>query len=676
MVKRLLTTSWVIIASSALSPSLAADFSLATPNMAFEINGDASEARFAIPKNSAQNKDFWRLILDDGVRTEIPVFSHAQKGRVTQDGGQLTVSYDNIVSAYGDSYHIVFTIRIAKKDDILEFKATIDNRSKVRVNECLAPLVSFNGLVGEKPKDVLYMPRALGQRSPNPWAKLESFTPNDYIHNEYENVWRLHYPECSMCWLGIQSADKFLYVGRHDKQVRSCFLTVRHTIHGDDLMPGIVHLPMARPGETVTFAPVIVGLLDGDWREGAKRYRAWADTAFFKVIPKADWVKNLTGWQRIILLSQYGEYYYKFSDLPAMYESGHKYGIDTLFLFAWWKGGMDYGYPTYEEPYPGAWNELKAGVAEVRRRGGRVILEINCNYVDITSAFYKKHGNDVLVHSINGNEVYGAHVYPGFGDFRFIHGARVFAAPCSGTKLWRDTLFANVKIMHDAIDPDCLFLDCFGAFPTCPCFNDAHEHGSRVDLEWTFRREFYDNAAKYCDSVDRTLATEVVTDIAASYTQFVHSGPPGFTDLNPHSEQFPALFRYTFPEIIVSNRGVRNAEGDFARNLRNALVYGIRYDAELYVCRRALDANPAYADIIGRCCRKLNEYGEFYFDGLFTVHDTSPLPPGVVRGEFLNKDGTKLLTVLHNASGKTAIVNGVSYPAGNLSWNITSLNDN
>ena len=44
----------------------------------------------------------------------------------------------------------------------------------------------------------------------------------------------------------------------------------------------------------------------------------------------------------------------------------------------------------------------------------------------------------------------------------------------------------------------------------------------------------------------------------------------------------------------------------------------------------------------------------------------------VVRGEFLNKDGTKLLTVLHNASGKPATVKGVSYPPGNLSFNITS----
>lgn len=56
----------------------------------------------------------------------------------------------------------------------------------------------------------------------------------------------------------------------------------------------------------------------------------------------------------------------------------------------------------------------------------------------------------------------------------------------------------------------------------------------------------------------------------------------------------------------------------------------------------------------------------------------SPLPPGVVRGEFLNKDGTgtKLLTVLHNASGKPATVKGVSYPPANLSFNTTSLKNN
>ena len=113
----------------------AADLSLAVPNMAFEINADATGARFAFPKNTAEDKDFWRLILDDGDRTEIPVFSHAQKGRAVLAGDTLTVSYDRLVSAYGDAYDIGFTLTIRKSDDLLAFTPIIVNRARVRVNE-------------------------------------------------------------------------------------------------------------------------------------------------------------------------------------------------------------------------------------------------------------------------------------------------------------------------------------------------------------------------------------------------------------------------------------------------------------------------------------------------------------------------------------------------------------
>ena len=94
---------------------------LSTPNMAFEIAEDATAARFVFPRNTAADKDFWRLILDDGDRTEIPVFSHAQKGHATRDGVTLTVTYDRLVSAYGDTYDIGFTLRIAKMGDVLTF---------------------------------------------------------------------------------------------------------------------------------------------------------------------------------------------------------------------------------------------------------------------------------------------------------------------------------------------------------------------------------------------------------------------------------------------------------------------------------------------------------------------------------------------------------------------------
>ncbi|NLS93749.1 MAG: hypothetical protein GXX96_16435 [Planctomycetaceae bacterium] len=647
----------------------AADYSLVTPNMAFEINADATGARFVFPRNTATGKDFWRLILDDGAQTEIPVFSHDQKGKAVLKGNVLSVDYDRVVSADGRVYEVSVSLRIEKEEDLLAFTPTISNHAAVRVNECFAPLVSFNGLVGEKAKDVLYMPRSLGQRSPNPWAKMESFTPLDYLHNGCETSWHLHYPQCSMCWLGIESGGKFLYLSRPDREIRACFLTVRHSIHGDDLMPGIVHFPMVRRNEAVSFAPTVVGLLDGDWRAGAKRYRAWADATFFHVVPKASWVKNLAGWQRIVLKSQTGEDNYRFRDLPAMYEAGHKYGIDTLFLFAWWKEGMDRAYPKYEEPYPGAWAELRANIAEVRRRGGRVILECNCHMIDPASDFYRIHGKDVLIRTINGDEYRPAFVYPGFGEFRAQYGERPFPVACSCTALWRDTVYSQLELMQNTFDPDCLFVDCYGAAPTQPCFDAAHEHGPRIDREWTGRRKFYDRAVAYTTHVGKPLATEIVTDIAASYTQFIHSGL-GFADLSPKSEQFPALFRYTFPEVIVSNRGVRNAEGDFAKKLRNALVYGIRYDAELNVCRRTIDTCPAYAEVIGRCVRKMQKYPAFYFDGRFTVRDTSPLPGGVVRGEFLDASGTRILTVLHNVGSQPAEVAGRKLPAGHLSFDV------
>jgi type III secretion system FlhB-like substrate exporter len=220
--------------------------------------------------------------------------------------------------------------------------------------------------------------------------------------------------------------------------------------------------------------------------------------------------------------------------------------------------------------------------------------------VDPASDFYKAHGKEVLIRTINGDEHRPSFVYPGFGEFRSLYGARQFPVACSGTALWRDTVFSQLELMQNTFDPDSLFVDCYGAAPTQPCFNDAHEHGARIDREWPCRRKFFDRAVAYCNGIGKPLATEIATDIAASYTQFIHSGL-GFGDLAPNSEQFPALFRYTFPEVIVSNRGVRNAEGEFAKKLRNCLVYGIRYDAEEWPLPRIVVSG---ADEVARVIRE------------------------------------------------------------------------
>ncbi len=642
--------------------------------LSFEVNDCANEASFIITGKedaAARGSDFWRLILDDGLRTEIPVVSAQQSGRVSECDGKLVIEYDKVVSEYGDVYDVYMKITVEVVDEcLLRFTPYIENKQSARVNECFCPLADFTELFGEKKEDIVYMPNGLGQRNVDPWAVLQSLTKQYYNHDEREVFWHQHYPRGSMGWFGIQSADKFLYVGRHDDKFRHCFLTMKQRIHSEpsNIMVGTDHFPMAKMGECIEIPSTLVGVLDGDWRAGADYYRAWADSAFFRVTDKEKWVTEMTGWQRIIMRSQYGEDYYKASDLPRVYLAGAKRGIHTIFLFAWWKEGMDRNYPIYKEPYEGAWAELKENIAKVREMGGRVILECNCHFLDPHVDYYKEFGDEVKIIDINGNEVRPAFVYPGRGEFRATYGAHQFPIVCAGTQRWRDQFQSQIELMNEEFDPDCLFADCYGGCPYQPCFNHRHDHGNRVDQEWIYHRMAFDRAEKYCDEHNKVFAAEVVTDIAAAYTQFIHGLVN--VDFQIKSAQFPALFRYTFPEVITTERGIRCPEGDFFKQLKYSLCYGVRLDAELYVCRRDLGVDEKYADAIQFYTEHLDKYGEFFYYGSFTVIATDELPYYIKRTEYYDRDKKRIMRVLYNASREEQSVCGVTLAADEMRYDI------
>ncbi|MBQ4599778.1 MAG: hypothetical protein IJB19_07680 [Clostridia bacterium] len=646
---------------------------LQTKFLSFEIDENGGNAGFIIrgkEDSAARGSDYFRLILDDGLRTEIPIMSHKQTGKAVMDGDKLVITYDKLVSEYGDTYDVKFTVTVEVEDGLFKFTPAVENNTKdVRINECFCPLADFNELYGEKKDDIIYFPNGLGTRVEDPWKFLKNMTSVWYQHDEYEVFWHYHYPRATMGWFGVESNGHFLYVARYDDKARHCFMTVKQRIHAEptNLMVGFDHFPMARPGEKLVIPSTVVGILEGDWRAGADVYRAWADKTFFKVTKKHDWVKKMVGWQRIIMRSQYGEDYYKASDLPKIYEEGAKRGIHTIFLFAWWKEGMDRNYPTYQEPYPGAFKELSENIKKVQDMGGHIILECNCHFLDPHNPYYKEFGDEVKIIDINGNEIRPAFVYPGRGEFRATYGSHQFPICCSGTERWRNQVLSQLKQMGD-MGADCVFADCFCGCPYQPCFNDRHEHGARVDEEWIGHRKFFEAAVDYCDSADKVFAGEVVTDVAAAYTQFIHGLVN--VDFKIKSNQFPQLFRYTFPEVITTERGIRDAEGDSPKQMRAALTTGVRLDCELYVCRRDIGCDEGYANMVKEYSDAMNKYSEFYFDGLFTVIDTEKLPYYVKRGEFYNADKTKVLRVLYNASGNPAEVCGVTLGADELRFDV------
>ena len=114
---------------------------LRTKKLSFEISEDDTKARFLMPANNVSDGDFWRLILDDGLHTEIPVFSRRQKGKTIFRDGTLTIVYDGVVSENGSHYDVRLTISVEKKGELLCFTPTVENNDNVRVNECFCPLV-------------------------------------------------------------------------------------------------------------------------------------------------------------------------------------------------------------------------------------------------------------------------------------------------------------------------------------------------------------------------------------------------------------------------------------------------------------------------------------------------------------------------------------------------------
>jgi len=654
---------------------------LTTKRLDFTVNEQANKAAFLIKgreDEASLDADFWRLILDDGFRTEIGVFSHAQTGRVSKTETGIRIEYDKLLSAYGDEYDIYFRVDVQVQDDLLYFSPYIENNEMgLRVNECFCPLADFKFLCGPKEQDRLYWPEGLGTRIDDPWRYMKSLTKAYYQHNEWEIFQHLPYPRASMSWFGVESGDNFLYVARYDEKMRYCFLTLRQTVHADptNLMVGVNHMPMAKCGEKIQVAPTVIGLLDGDFRAGADRYKTWASSTFYRVPEKAPWVKTMPGWQRIIMRSQYGEDYYTADDLPEMYLAGAKYGIHTLFLFGWWKEGMDQMYPDYTEPYPGAYQKLKENIQKVRDLGGRVILEMNCHFLDPKSDFYKQHGDEVKILDINGNEfrpnfVMGGFVYPGVGDFRMRFGSKVFPIVCSCTERWRQQLMKQLELMQN-MEPDCLFMDCYGACPYEPCFNERHEHGNRVDEEWVGHRIMFSDAQKYAAEHNTVLATEIITDIAASYNQFVHGLEN--VSLEPSSRAWPQMFRYTFPEVINTSRGIRHAEDDFRKQFKWSLAMGLRLDGELYVCRRTIDDDPNYAQAIKEYCDVLDKYSGYMLTGTFTVRDHSIIPNCVKRAEYIHEDGKSILRVLYNISDEKVELSDVTLSPDEMRFDIYPL---
>lgn len=598
-----------------------------------------------------KNGDFWRMHLDycrPGMNNELGVYSHDQDDPlVTLQKDEMTIVYPQLVAEDWTVHDIRLTLKIKKEEGALRFAAEMDNHSQVRINELQYPFFECNRLDGAFEDDVFYLPMGLGQRVKDPHAyTLKGHS--EYMTADYKNVIRTYaYPgELSMPWIGVKSGNNYLYLGAHsDRMRRMNFVTAAEPRESKEqyLILSASSYPAAQPGETVSYDGFYLAVFDSDWREGADFYRSWAQKTWMTPITRKESVKHLHGWQRIILKHQYGEIFHTFEELPRIYEEGAKYGLTMILLFAWWKEGMDNGYPDNYQPDEalGGAEKLKEAIRRINEMGGTVTLYANGHLMDISSDYYKKEGYRYSLKDIENNEYQEFYKFSNNGTLlREAH--KTFVGGCFATEQWREKIY---EIAQNNLNygSNGIFFDQLGiVYHTC--FDASHEHGNRIDEEPQYRIETIRHIKEMLKE-EHLHGTEGINDRAASYMDYLHGC--GFaTGYEP--DGYPLIFRYVYPQIPVTNRFAHDERWDWKMQLNYAFTYGLIYDVSIYRGRaKSIEDAPAYAAYLKELIDLRKEYLDFFTDGKMD-EPKNALPQNVHGVEYSFGGGT-ILTLWNNS---------------------------
>ena len=614
--------------------------------------------------------DFWRAFLDTEEIRELSVYSHLQTpASVTERDGVTTVTYDRLTAENGVTYDVSLSVHIAREaDGSLRFSAVIENRDDVTVNELQLPFVDAFDYGCEPEKEEFYIADGLGARTVNPRQRV-SWCHTEYMSADYKSTWMAYtYPPAygsrgmSMPWMGLQLGQHFLYFGEHNPEMRITGFNIgippRHDVSA--LMCQLSHYPAVRKGERVETAQSVIALFDGDWRDGSAYYRDWSERTWRlpQVIP--EWVHHITGWQRVILKHQYGEIFWKYEDLPRLYEEGKKSGLNALLIFGWWKGRFDNNYPEYEaDPALGGEEGLRAAIAEVQRRGGHILLYTNGNLIDVKTKFYREIGQKISHKDIDGNEYREHYQFSNDGTVLRNYGYKSFDTACHRTKEWKENL-VRVARLKLSFDPDSIFFDQLGCCAKL-CFDTSHPHGNRIDEDAMGR---YENirAIRDVTPVGKAIGTEWTCDRFANLVDYIHGCGVGH---NYTPDAFPDIYLHTFPGIPASNRFIHDDKPGFRDHLNYAFVYGMIFDVCIYRGRKCGIADlPDYAAHVKYLNDIKETYHDYFYHGKFESLACEDLPAGIRAAKFVREGGDFIVTYWNTTEqdmdvtlfGKTAAV--------------------
>ena len=590
----------------------------------------------------------WRMIISTPERPERPVFAAEQSCRLLPD--ESAVIYDFLLSE-GERLDIRLRINFYERRGGLSVTAELTNNSPYTVSEfMLAPVSGVRSLAGDPTADSLVWPNGEGHRVPNPsnsdlsvYAGFRKYERHDYLHTDLD---RLYPGSASMQWYSLTNDNESIYCASEDTTGQTVCLHIERTVATNSLSLGFVRYPFLEPGESVVLPPLAFIPLDNDWHAGARLYREWLDeSGYWKAPVIPDWMRRFEGWLRVILKPHHLEINWPYSKIPELFDEAQAYGLDTIFLLGWEKGGFARMWPDYIPDESGQKNslgdvsELKAGIDYVHSRGGHVAMFLSYYLIDTESEFWRGGGERAAVKNLWGKPIPFAETYCGEGTWRKLGAPPMpMYAACSGSDMWQEKMLESAKTCLD-LGADAVLYDIGGMTPYF-CFAEGHDH-TKPSMACASKAGRYNELRKFVKSygADRAIYMEHNVDIFGQSMDLAHSGCS-----RPRSQvHFPELYRYTFPELNMTNRELGQDDTNYLDNVNYTYVMGFSFDMTIFRCCGSLRDVPKYAAYMKKLLAIRQKYEKYFHFGRFVDTDGFTLSgdtAGIVAKSYAADDGT------------------------------------
>ena len=574
--------------------------------------------------NYAGNSGLWRLYYNTPEQKEIEITAADATPQVSMERDTIRIDYSSLG---GKAFAL--HLRIWPEEGQLRFGAALENHEPHTViRELQYPLIGHLQLPeGYK----LLTTHTGGQLFDNPVRKIANVDTRALYMTPAQKFrqYDLQYPRnaASNCFAFTGEKDG-LYFGSHDASLQQTWHGLRAypdegsighvTEDFKHLEAGFYRYPNAMCGDRWSNDASVIVPYTGDWTATSRIYRRWADT-WWHHAPVPQWVQDMTGWQRIIFKHQYGEYLRKYTDLPGrIARAGESVGCNAVLAFGWWKEGMDNGYPNYTiDDAQGGEDAWKQAIAEYRSLGNRLLLYYNGRLIDVESDFYRGGGGSRVANKDNtGREFTEHYKFTGEGTTLGYYDSRTFVIADMSKRLWRDQLiaWADRAMSYGA---DAVFYDQLGVAEEFPNWDLSREYPVQDIFTGRYKAEALKEIRDHIKAKDPefALGTEWLSDCTSQFCDFVH-----IVEFTALPESFPEWFRYTFPEVVWSDRCVRD-DNDVPRRVNNTLLKGLRNDIEVFRCRGLIDETPVYQAHLAQVNAIRHAFPELLLEGRYTATD-------------------------------------------------------